>query len=714
MKKVTIITFPEYESIVLDSLGTAGVTQLKEVTGTDYDEYRKNYPGLDYKALFNEIDPRYKELKKLTTFEVERTTPSLDTLRDYARNPETKTKETIKQLDKINNLLRGVKDAQINESDRITREIDEQISKGSALYHERKRSFLDKKARWSLKIELLKTLGTNDVRGSLAYGVINTAYLNRLEQHLAKQPEVKIKATGVSPSDSFIIISGPDGAKKWVDDLFLVFEVMNISTILGEDADTAVDPLKCSKVLEKYHMEMEEWVKSLPGGGTSFEEKVAYMEVEHQEVIRNLELEKSEKLKASEKQWIEQYMKVETDLKEKETKTLGEITFNYNLLRLAADTRAPVMRTKVFSIMQGWTPSGDLPDFKRAIEDVEKKVGEDIILEIETVERNDQSVPTPPPKITPAFLQGTWTLTTLRGWPTNSEINPAYISLLIFCFQFGIMFGDIGQGLIFFVLGIILNRKFKSGMVSKLGTLFIPMGLSAMIFGVLYDSIFLKEGILFHHHPILPNPMTQTTKLMLLVFGIAALEIIFGLILGAINQIRKGNAIGALGEHGVGMISYVGGFYLTALYFIQSGMKFFSIFNYWGFYLMIGGLILSFLEPVIHSVIHGHGIGMEVIGEGIAAFLMTFVEGMGNLFSFLRLVAFALAHASLAVAAEALSLAIPIIPEFGLIVMNLVALTFELISSSVQSLRLLYYEFMSKFYDGTGLRFRPFRLPKEK
>ena len=62
MKKVTIITFPEYESLVLDSLGAAGVTQLKEVTGADYDEYRKEATGPDYKALFGEVDPRYKEL----------------------------------------------------------------------------------------------------------------------------------------------------------------------------------------------------------------------------------------------------------------------------------------------------------------------------------------------------------------------------------------------------------------------------------------------------------------------------------------------------------------------------------------------------------------------------------------------------------------------------------------------------------------------------
>ena len=102
----------------------------------------------------------------------------------------------------------------------------------------------------------------------------------------------------------------------------------------------------------------------------------------------------------------------------------------------------------------------------------------------------------------PSFLQPLWTLTTLRGWPASFEINPGYISILVFCFQFGLMFGDIGQGLIFLLIGLFLSSKFKRGMMSKLGTLFVPMGISAMIFGVLYDSIFLVEGLLFHHHTV--------------------------------------------------------------------------------------------------------------------------------------------------------------------------------------------------------------------
>ncbi len=717
MKKVTIITFPEYESLVLDSLGAAGVTQLKEVTGPDFDEYRKEATGPDYKALFGEVEPRYKELQRLIGFPIDRTTPSLDVLRDYARNPEAKTKATVQQLDRVLAQLKGAKEAQSSETERITKELDEKVSKGSAIYHEKKRNLIEQHARWKAKIERLKALGSDDLKGSLGYGVLNTEFLKRLEQHLAKQPEVKIKATAISPSDSFVIVTGPQELEKWAHDLFLVFEVAEISTILGADAKTVVDPTKRGKELDKLQKEMAAWVEGIPAKGASFEEKIAAIENEHQEVLILLEQEKAEKLKASAQQWSERATKVEADVKEKEMKALSEIVFNYNLLRLGADSRAPVMRTKVFSILQGWTPAENIAEFRAALGEVEAKIGEKIIADVEDIERGTKGVPTPVPNMKPSILLPTWKLTTLRGWPTNTELNPAYISVIVFAFQFGLMYGDVGQGLVILILGLVFAKKFKRGMLKYLGGLFIPMGIAATIFGFLYGSIFLNETFLEQfYHPIMPNPIHQTTKLLLLVFEIAAIEIIFGLCIGAYNQIKKGNPVGALGEHGLGMILYVGGLYMTAMYFISIDMNFMQALTYPGFYVMILGMLLSFAEPIIHSIQHGHGVGMESIGEGVGGLLMTFVEGLANLFSFLRIAAFALAHASLAIAAEALSEAIvlPIPIPIGLVIMNVVALSFELISSTVQSLRLLYYEFMGKFFDGQGVPFKPFKLPVER
>ncbi|MGD0803182.1 MAG: V-type ATPase 116kDa subunit family protein [Candidatus Bathyarchaeia archaeon] len=717
MKKVTIITFPEYESLVLDSLGAAGVTQLKEVTGPDYDDYRKEAKGPDYKTLFGEIEPRYRELQKLINFKIDRTIPSLEVLRDYARNPDVKAKATIQQLDRLLAQLKGPREAQTIEVERITKELDERISKGSALYHEKKRSLLDQYARWNIKIELMKALGSDDIKGSLGYGVANTEFLKRLEQHLAKQPEVKIKVTSISPSDSFIEVNGPQELEKWVRDLFMVFDVTDITVILGAEAKTIIDPTKRSKELDKFQKEMTDWVEGIQARGSSFEEKMSSLETEHQESIKLLEDEKTEKLTASTQQWTERATKVEAEVKEKDMKALSEIAFNYNLLRLGADDRAPVMRTKVFSIMQGWTPEDNVGEFKTALTDVEAKIGEKIIVDVEDVEPGTKGVPTPTPNMRPKILLPTWKLTTLRGWPTNTEFNPAYISVIVFAFQFGLMYGDVGQGLIILILGFVFTSKFKRGMLKYLGGLFIPMGIAATIFGFLYGSFFLNESLLRQFYvPIMPNPIHQTTKLLLLVFEIAAIEIILGLCIGAYNQIKKGNPVGALGEHGLGMILYVGGLYMTAIYFISIKMNFMKALSYPGFYVMILGMVLSFAEPVIHSIQHGHGVGMESIGEGVGGLLMTFVEGLANLFSYLRIAAFALAHASLAIAADALNAALPLpIPiPIGLIIMNVVALSFELISSTVQSLRLLYYEFMGKFFDGQGLPFKPFTVPKDK
>ncbi len=714
MKKVTIITFPEYESLVLDSLGAAGVTQLKEVTGPDYDEYKKEMPGPDYKALFDEVSPRYKELKKLISFDIVATTPSFDVLREYARNPKVKTHEAVKTFDRINALLKSIKEAQGNEAERITKESDEKISKGSALFHEKKRGLLEQKNRFDTKIALLKVLDSDDLKGSLVYGVVNTESLKRLEQHLAKQSEVMIKANPINASESFVVVTGPEESKKKILDLFLVFEVTDVSVILGEDAKAIVDPTKRGKVLEKYQCEFDAWIKGIPASGATFEEKLAAMDVEHQGVIKHLEDERAEALKASAEGVKERYVKVEAEVKEKEMPALSEAVFCHNLLRLAADKRAPVMRTKVFSILQGWTPSGNLSEFNAAIAEVEAKTGEKIISDVEDVPHGEKGVPTPPPVMKPSFLQPDWKLTTLRGYPSNDEINPAYISILVFAFQFGLMYGDVGQGAVILLLGIFCYRRFKKGMLKYLGGLFIPMGIAAIIFGFLYGSIFLNEEILHSlYSPIMPNPIHKTTSLLKLVFGIATVEVILGLVLGAINQIKKGNPVGALGEHGLGMILYVGGLYMTAMYFISIGMNFMQALSYWGFYVMIAGMLLSFAEPVIHSVQHGHGIGMGSIGEGIGGLLMTFVEGLANLFSFLRIAAFALAHASLAVAAEALTEAIGV-PGLGLIIMNVVAMSFELISSTVQSLRLLYYEFMGKFFDGTGVPFKPFTVTRER
>jgi len=352
--------------------------------------------------------------------------------------------------------------------------------------------------------------------------------------------------------------------------------------------------------------------------------------------------------------------------------------------------------------VQGWIPEEKVPQLQNALHEIEQKTGESFLVDFGDPSHGEK-VPTRRPELKPSFLNPAWTLTSLRGWPSIHEINPSLITILVFSLQFGIMFGDVGQGAIFLILGIILSRKYRTGMVSKIAVMFVPMGIVSIAFGFFYGEIFLVEGIL---HPILMSPLHEMGKLFKIVLGIAVLEMSLGLVLGAVNAVKEGHILGVVGEHGIGAIMFLVGLYLGALYFLQVN-DFFAVMNHWSFMVMVGGLILSALEPVMTALSHRH-LGAEVMGEAIAAFMMTFVESLGNFFSFLRIGAFALAHACLAIAAEALGETF--IGPGGLVLMNVIAMTFEFVSSSVQSLRLLYYEFMGKFFKGGGIEYKPFRL----
>ena len=201
---------------------------------------------------------------------------------------------------------------------------------------------------------------------------------------------------------------------------------------------------------------------------------------------------------------------------------------------------------------------------------------------------------------------------------------------------------------------------------------------------------------------------------MNLIFKIGAIELILGSMLGAYNAFKAKNYAGMIGEHGAGMGLYVLGLYLSAATMFTEGLDIMAVVGAFPFKLMLLGMGLSFIEPMVHSLMHGHGIGgMESIGQGIGGLLLTFVEGLANMFSFLRVAAFAIAHVSLSGAGETMGQAINN-PVAGMVVTNVIAMSFEFIASSVQSIRLLYYEFMGKFFHGEGNRFKPFKINAPK
>jgi len=725
MKKVTIITPPEYEGLVLESLGRSQVIQFKKVTGAEYEALKDpSEEATDYKLLYSKINNRYEELLKMGDVVIERKTPSIEELREFTLSPEGKVDAVIDEATSLIEDVKGKQERLHLENNRLVKELQAELDVAKDEFEKEKGKLVGKLADrviLSTRLESIQALEPEQFKSSFAVGVMKSDLIPSVAEYLRRYEGTYYRTASISEDESFIFVFGTEETRRWVEALFLVFDIKDIFDALdSRDLLLVLDPSKRAEAIEKYRAQLKRQSDETGADDEADEEskireKVAELESNNRQHLTELRNKYDMKIKENE----ETHRKEIAELINEQSEKIGKIDYFVDLLKILSHRRVHVLRGMVISVLQGYTPESMVPKLREAIKEVEGEIGENLFVEVSDLGHEDEHAPTPALDM-PGALEPAWILTRLRGWPSAHEFNPGYVSVLIFCFQFGLMFGDIGQGLVFLAIGLAMRNRFESGMMRYLTNLFIPMGAAAIIFGFMYDSMFLVEHAISNwlhaahidlpfKYPIMPNPVHEVGELMNLIFMVGSVEVIFGAILGAYNAFKEKNYVGMIGEHGFGMGLYVLGLYLSAGTMFTEGINVVELVGNWPFKLMLAGMGLSFAEPVLHSVQHGHGVSIESIGEGIGGLLMTFVEGLANLFSFLRIAAFALAHASLAGASEAMGHAIHS-PIAALVIMNIIALSFEFVSSSVQSLRLLYYEFMGKFFHGDGIPFRPFRI----
>ena len=743
MKKVTIITPPEYEGLLLESLGRARVTQLTHVTGSEFEGLETPAEQtVDYKELYQRVQTRLVEPLGLSEMKLERVTPDADELKAFARDPVGTVDSLIIEARSLIAKVNEVKESVHVKNNHLISELQKKLEAEEADLNVVKSSLIEdlenidaekiskfnERLGLKAKLDSITALEPTELKNCFAVGIVQSDFIPQMKEYLKRYPNTYSKVSELSKNESLLFVFGDEDSQKWVDALFLVYDIKDIFDVLDPaDVLLVLDLDKRKEAIKKYKEQLAEIEKKTvaPEDETPKEkelrEKIAALEAESAKRIADLKEEYDKKIKDN-----EETLKVEQKkVQEEQLSSVNQVNYYANVLKIYSKKNAPVLRGKIISVLQGYTPERMVEDLRKAVGEVESQIGETLYVEVSDLGEGDDHAPVPEIDFKSEKLQPLWILTRLRGWPSAGELNPGYISVLVFCFQFGLMFGDIGQGLVFLGLGLALNGKYKSGMMKYLFALFIPMGIAAITFGFMYDSIFLYEHVISNwlhtahielpfHYPIMPNPMLETGKLMNLIFMVGAIELTFGAMLGAYNAFKAKNYAGMIGEHGFGMGLYVVGLYLSAATMFTDGLDIMLVVAGFPFKLMLLGMGLSFVEPILHSLMHGHGIGgVEAMGEGVGGLLMTFVEGLANMFSFLRIAAFAIAHVSLSSAGEAMGHAIDN-PIAGMLIMNFIALTFEFVSSGVQSIRLLYYEFMGKFFHGEGIRFKPFTIRPPK
>ncbi len=386
------------------------------------------------------------------------------------------------------------------------------------------------------------------------------------------------------------------------------------------------------------------------------------------------------------------------------------------------EAKSSLFRTKSLSLLRGWIPAEKSDILKDKVEFLTGKV---MYLKFEGP-KHEEAVPV---KLRDKGILAKFELLTiLRGIPDYREINPTPIFMILFILMYGMMFGDFGEGIVISLLGVFFATRKKAVLgigrrgINKLGWIMIFSGIVATFFGLLYGEVFLYESHLLEevrHSLGLPalGPLSEMEKInqmivVALIFGVIQLTIALGL--GFVNRFLKEGAVEAIfnGRGLLGLVLYVTGVFLI-VNVIQSGMSLNAFLfpeNIPLTAICLASLMLIFGSPVIVSILGKHKVHLaEKVMEGFGEGIETFLSFLANSFSYLRVAAFAIAHAALGLSAVMLSqMAGPIV---GYLAMNVIGILIEGFVVGIQTMRLLYYEFSTKFYSGGGVVYKPLTLP---
>jgi V/A-type H+-transporting ATPase subunit I len=483
-------------------------------------------------------------------------------------------------------------------------------------------------------------------------GIISRSSIPKLEDALKAREDVDYKIAFISDADGFLRISGPPNAKSFVDEILSRLEFKEL------------------KLPPEAPREMK-----------------------------------------SASSWVEKEMEL---VRNKISEIVVKLGFGNRIKHSlkAAKAKSNLLRGEMVSVITGWTPKDTLPHLNDFLEKIKEKVGGQLAIYYEDP-KHEEEVPTilRNPKLFTAYE----TLTRQYGMPSHEEIDPTPILGVLWTIMFGLMFPDAGQGLTILALGALFAYKLKRFMgmsFVRVGKLMMGLGVSATIFGLLAGEFFLWEI-----EPLFPGLepgwLKHSVNVLWLIkiaifFGIAALTI--GLILNMVNCWKAHEKLEALlGERGLAGVFILYGLVLT-------------IFNFLGMNVIPG--VLRFPKLGVGAVAY---LGVSMIGvamiiaksiiakEGVMTSMGPIIEGFVgffcNMMSFARIAGFCIAHAALATVVHEMMIANPAMGiGVGLIFLNLFCLSLELLVVMIQALRLLFYEFSTKFFRGTGSVYTPFKF----
>ncbi len=389
------------------------------------------------------------------------------------------------------------------------------------------------------------------------------------------------------------------------------------------------------------------------------------------------------------------------------------LSANFDVRKMAACTKNG-SKSDIFYIVCGWMAEADVRKLREDIKD-------DKFVTLIEQENEEVGVKTPTRLRNPKIFKPYEMYVKMYGLPNYREIDPTILVAVTYSFIFGIMYGDVGQGLCLAVFGFLLYR-FKH---IDLAGIIALAGVSSTFFGFMFGSIFGFEDVIEARwlRPreamvTLPGVGSINTVLVCaIVFGMFL--VLVSMILHIINYRRDRNVEETFFSTNsvAGLIFYGTVVFLIVMAFSGHAVPAAGIFIA---LIVLSVLAMFFKEPLTKIALKKKGpkieggVGMFIV-QGFFELFEVMLSFFSNTLSFVRIGAFAVSHAAM------MSVVLMLAgaenggsPNWIIIVLgNLFVMGIEGLIVGIQVLRLEFYELFSRYYKGDGKEFVP-SLTKRK
>ncbi|MDI9634015.1 MAG: V-type ATP synthase subunit I [Methanolinea sp.] len=376
-------------------------------------------------------------------------------------------------------------------------------------------------------------------------------------------------------------------------------------------------------------------------------------------------------------------------------------------------------------VVEGWVPTAHLERLKEGIHYATG--GKVFVYEC----KPDEFTESPPTEYrNPGFAKPTEMLMDIYSRPKYTELDPTLLVSIIFPIFFGIILGDVGYGAVLLALSLALHRVLRSEDGRRLAIILRNGSLSSIFFGVLFSEFFgfalPWDPVLFSRHLNIGGHAgghgPDVTGLMIMAIWIGVLQITLGRVFGMVNHARQ--------DHGAHRVKAV----LANLGWIM--VLWGILFSIWSSFSMPLMPDFTGMPPVAAGMNATMIGGLSMIVLGVLFIVMDspleVVELptiMSHVLSYARLVGVGLSSVAIAMVVNFIAIGLIIEPQLEspsalgaviiviggivLVVGHILNTVLGMLGGALQSLRLQYVEFFTKFYKGGGRKYTPFGMRKK-